>query len=149
MKPFLTFLTATFFCTQVFSQTNPFFKEWNTPYGVPPFDEIKVEHYMPAYQAGMAEESAQIWAIIRNPEAPTFENTIVAMDRAGALLRKVTPVFSGVSSVNSNPELQALARQFSPMMSKHSDDIILNPDLFKRVKAVYEQKDQLNLGQSY
>jgi len=146
MKPFLTFFTATFFCLQVFSQTNPFFKDWNTPFGVPPFDEIKIEHYLPAYQAGTAEESAQIWAIIRNQEPPTFENTIVAMDRSGALLRKVMPVFGGVSSVNNNSELQALARQFSPMMSKHNDDIILNPDLFKRVKAVYVQKEQLNLN---
>jgi len=146
MKPFLTFFTATIFCLQVFSQTNPFFKDWNTPFGVPPFDEIKIEHYLPVYQAGMAEESAQIWDIIRNQEPPTFENTILAMDRSGALLRKVMPVFGGVSSVNNNSELQALARQFSPMMSKHNDDIILNPDLFKRVKAVYEQKEQLNLN---
>ena len=128
-----------------FSQDNPFFKTWNTPFGVPPFNEIKIEHFWPAYQAGMAEEMAQIWEIIRNPEAPTFENTIVAMDNAGELLRKVTPVFSGLSSVNNNPELQQLARQLSPVSSKHRDDISLNPELFKRVKAVYAQKDRLNL----
>jgi len=145
MKPFYTFIITIFVCLQGFSQVNPFFKEWDTPYGVPPFNEIKIEHFMPAYQAGMAEEMAQIWAIIRNQEAPTFENTIVAMDRSGELLRKVMPVFSGISSVNNNAELQALARQFSPLMSKHRDDISLNPELFKRVKAVYVQKDRLNL----
>ncbi|MCL2289883.1 MAG: M3 family metallopeptidase [Bacteroidetes bacterium] len=146
MRSFFAFLFVAFLSLQTFSQTNPFFEEWNTPYGVPPFDKIKVEHFMPAYQAGMAEETAQIWAIIRNPETPTFENTIVAMDRSGTLLRKVVPVFSGLTSVNNNPELQALARQFSPMLSKHYDDISLNPELFRRVKIVYEQKDQLNLN---
>jgi peptidyl-dipeptidase Dcp len=146
MKSFFTFFLAFFLCLQGFSQVNPFFKEWNTPYGVPPFDEIKIEHFMPAYQAGMAEESAQIWAIIRNQEMPSFENTIVALDQSGELLRKVMPVFGGISSVNNNPELQALARQFSPMLSKHYDDINLNPELFKRVKAVYEQKEKLHLN---
>ena len=131
---------------QGFSQENPFFKEWTTPFGVPPFNEIKIEHFLPAFQAGMAEEMAQIWAIIRNPEAPTFENTIVAMDNAGALLRKVMPVFSGLTSVNNNSELQQLARKLSPVMSQHRDDIGLNPELFKRVKAVYAQKDRLNLN---
>jgi len=130
---------------QGFSQDNPFFKNWNTPFGVPPFNEIKIEHFWPAYQAAMAEEMAQVWDIIRNPEAPTFENTIVALDKSGDLFRKVMPVFSGLSSVNNNPELQQLARQISPIMSQHRDDIGLNPELFKRVKAVYAQKDRLNL----
>ena len=129
-----------------FSQENPFFKDWTTPFGVPPFNEIKIEHFWPAFQAGMAEEMAQIWDIIRNPEAPTFENTIVAMDHTGNLLRKVSPVFSGLSSVNNNPELQQLARRISPVMSQHRDDISLNPELFKRVKAVYSQKDRLGLN---
>ena len=145
-KTFITMSVAAILSLQGFSQDNPFFKEWNTPFGVPPFNEIKVEHFWPAYQAAMAEEMAQIWDIIRNPEAPTFENTIVAMDNAGDLLRKVTPVFSGLSSVNNNPELQKIARQISPVMSRHRDDIGLNPELFKRVKAVYAQKDRLNLN---
>ena len=146
MKNILTFTIAMTMSLQGFSQENPFFKNWTTPYGVPPFNEIKVEHFWPAYQAGMAEEMAQIWDIIRNPEAPTFENTIVAMDNAGALLRKVTPVFSGLTSVNNNPELQQIARQISPELSRHRDDISLNPELFKRVKAVYAQKDRLGLN---
>jgi len=147
MKKLLTFTIAAFMALQGFSNDNPFFKEWTTPFGVPPFNEIKLEHFMPAYQAAMAEEAAEIWAIIRNPEPPTFENTIVAMDRSGALLRKVTPVFGGLSSVANSPEMQRLARQFSPIMSKHRDDINLNPLLFERVKAVYAQKDRLNLNQ--
>ena len=146
MKLCIFSFVALICCLQGFSQDNPFFREWNTPYGVPPFDEIKIEHFMPAYQAAMAEEAAEIWAIIRNPEPPTFENTIVAFDKTGKLLRKVMPVFGGLSSVNNNPERQQLARQFSPMMSRHRDDINLNPDLFKRIKAVYEQKDKLNLN---
>ncbi|MCL1973187.1 MAG: M3 family metallopeptidase, partial [Bacteroidetes bacterium] len=145
-KIILTLTLSTLFSLTGFSQENPFFKEWDTPFGVPPFDQIKIEHFMPAYQAGMAEETAEIWAIIRNPQAPGFENTIVAMDKAGALLRKVTPVFSGLSSVNNNPALQRLAQQLSPLTSKHRDDINLNPELFKRVKAVYAQKDQLGLN---
>ncbi|MDR0794516.1 MAG: M3 family metallopeptidase, partial [Tannerella sp.] len=147
MKKFIfTVSVAVFLSLTGFSQDNPFFKEWNSPFGVPPFHEIKIEHFWPAYQAGMAEEMAQIWDIIRNSQAPTFENTIVAMDKSGALLNKVTPVFSGLTSVSNNPELQQLARQFSPVMSKHRDDISLNSELFKRVKAVYAQKDRLNLN---
>jgi peptidyl-dipeptidase Dcp len=145
-KIFLTISIAMTLSLLGFAQDNPFFKEWNTPFGVPPFNEIKIEHFLPAYQAGLAEEMAQIWDIIRNPQAPTFENTIVAMDKSGKLLSKVTPVFSGLTSVSNNPELQQLARQLSPLTSKHRDDINLNPELFKRVKAVYAQKDRLNLN---
>jgi len=146
MKPLFAFAMIAVMGVQGFSQENPFFREWNTPFGVPPFNEIKIEHFMPAYQAGMAEEAAQIWAIIRNPQAPTFENTIVAMDQAGELLRKVTPVFGGLTSVNNNPQLQELARQLSPLTTKHRDDINLNPELFLRVKAVYARKEQLHLN---
>ena len=145
-KKILTISIAMAFSLQGFAQDNPFFKEWNTPFEVPPFNEIRIEHFLPAYQAGMAEEMAQIWDIIRNPDAPTFENTIVAMDKSGKLLNKVTPVFSGLTSVNNNPELQQLARQLSPVTSKHRDDISLNPELFKRVEAVYAQKNQLDLN---
>jgi len=146
MKKILTFTIAAFACLQGFSNDNPFFREWNTPFGVPPFEEIKLEHFMPAYQAGIAEETAEIWAIIRNPAPPTFENTIVAMDRAGALLRRTMPVFNGISSVNSNTEVRELSRQFSSMTSQHRDNISMNPLLFQRVKAVYDQKDRLNLN---
>ena len=131
---------------QGFSQDNPFFKEWNTPFGVPPFDDIRIEHFMPAFQAGIAEATAEVWAIVRNQEPPTFENTIVALDQVGPLLRRTSPVFFGLMSVASTPEKRQLALQLSPMLSQHSDNINMNPLLFQRVKAVYEQKDQLDLN---
>lgn len=125
---------------------NPFFTEYTTPYGVPPFEEIKIEHYKPAFLQGMKEEMAEVNAICNNPEKPTFENTIVAMDQKGALLSKVRIVFGGQSGANTNAEMEALSREMSPLFSKHSDDIRLNPVLFARVKAVYDQKDQLGLN---
>ena len=113
---------------QGFAQDNPFFMAWNTPFGVSPFNEIKIEHFWPAYQAGIAEKMAQIWDIIRNPEASTFENAIVAMDKSGKLLSKVIPEYSGLTSMNNNLELQQLARRLSPVTSKHRDDISVNPE---------------------
>lgn len=127
------------------AEGNPFLSEYTTPYGVPPFEEIKIEDYKPAFMQGMKEEIAEIDAICNNTEEPTFENTIVAMDQSGKLLRKVRIVFGGQSGVNNNDELRALSREMSPVFSKHSDDIRLNPALFARVKAVYDKKDQLGL----
>ena len=124
---------------------NPFFAEYTTPFGVPPFDQIKFEHYKPALLQGMEEGRKEIEAIVNNPEEPTFENTIVALDEQGALLRKVQIVFGGQNSVNTNDEMQALSREMSPLLSKYSDDINLNPKLFARVKAVYDKKDELGL----
>lgn len=124
---------------------NPFFTEYTTPFGVPPFDQIEVAHYKPALLKGMEEHAKEVEAIVSNPEEPTFENTIVALDQCGQLLQKVMYAFGGQSSVNTNDEIQALEQEFYPMLSKHSDDIRMNPKLFARVKAVYEQKDQLGL----
>ena len=112
---------------------------------MPPFDQIEVAHYKPALLKGMEEQSKEIEAIVNNPEEPTFENTIVALDEQGALLRKVQIVFGGQNSVNTNDEMQALSREMSPLLSKYSDDINLNPKLFARVKAVYDKKDELGL----
>jgi peptidyl-dipeptidase Dcp len=127
------------------ADNNPFFVTWTTPYGVPPFDEIKNEHFRPAFEKGIAQLQADMRKIADNPAAPTFENTIVAMDHAGALLSKVAGVFFNVLSSDSDAERQAIAQEISPKLSKSSDDIYLNEKLFARVKAVYEQKDQLNL----
>ncbi len=124
---------------------NPFFSEYTTPYGVPPFDEIKVEHYKPALERAMEENKKEIEAIVNNPEPPTFENTIVALDQSGELLSKVMYAFSGQASVNTTEEIQALEQEIYPLLSKHSDDINLNPDLFARVKAVYENQEGMNL----
>ncbi|MEG1748703.1 MAG: M3 family metallopeptidase [Tannerellaceae bacterium] len=120
---------------------NPFLSEFTTPYGVPPFDDIKLEDYKPAFLQGMAEQVKEVEAITSNTSAPNFENTIAALDNSGQLLRRVSAVFYGQNSVNTNDEMQALSRELSPLLSKHDDDISLNSQLFARVKAVYESAD--------
>ena len=127
------------------SASNPFFTEYTTPYGVPPFDKIEVEHYKPAFLKGMEEHKKEIDAIVNNAEEPTFENTIVALDRTGSLLDKVLYAFSGQSSVNTTDEIQALEQECYPMLSAHFDDINLNPALFARVKKVYDKRATLAL----
>jgi peptidyl-dipeptidase Dcp len=125
---------------------NPFFSEWTTPFEVPPFDKIKPEHFIPAYEKGMEEEKAEIEEIVNNTEAPSFDNTIVALDRAGKLLSTVSRVFGGLSGANTNDEIKAIQKQMAPRLAAHRDEISLNKQLFERVKAVYEQRDELNLN---
>jgi len=136
----LLFMNA---CKQ--EEINPFFQEWDTPFGVPPFDKIKVEHYMPAYLAAMEEHNKEIEAIINNPEEPGFENTIVALDLSGQMLDKVRSTFSPINSANTNPEMQAVNRESSPLLTKHYNNISLNPELFNRVKKVWEKRNELDL----
>ena len=124
---------------------NPFFQEWNTPYEVPPFLDIKDEHYMPAYELGMKENLEEIDAIVKNPEAPTFANTIEELERTGKLLSKVGRVFSNLASSNTNPKLQELQRELSPMLSAHYDKIVLNEDLFNRVEEIWNNRESANL----
>lgn len=124
---------------------NPFFTEWTTPYGVPPFDEIRLEHYLPALQEGIKQHEAEIDAIVKNSEGPTFENTILALDKSGKLLNKVTGTFYPLNSADTDEEMQALAREVSPLMTQHSDNISMNPELFTRIKSVYDQRNELNL----
>jgi len=124
---------------------NPFFQEWNTPYEVPPFLDIKDEHYMPAYQKGMKENLEEIDEIVNNPEAPTFANTIEELERSGKLLSKVGRVFSNLASSNTNPKLQELQRDLSPMLSAHYDKISLNEGLFNRVDAIWQNRENLDL----
>ena len=128
------------------SDVNPFFAEYNTPFNVPPFEDIKIEHYEPAFLKAMEEEKADIEAICSNPEEATFENTILAFDRRGELFRKVRIVFSGISGANTSDEMDALNRKMSPLFSQHSDDIRLNPVLFARIKSIYEKKDEIGLN---
>lgn len=127
-------------------QNNPFLQPYNTKYEIPPFNKIKNEHYMPALKAGIARHNAEIEAIVNNPEAPTFENTILAYDRAGADLEKVLMVYFALSESNSSPELQAVAEEFEPLVAAHYDEVSMNPGLFKRVKALYDNRDKLNLA---
>lgn len=124
---------------------NPFFCDWDTPFGVPPFDKIKFEHFKPAFLKGMDDEMAEVNAIINNPADPTFDNTIKAMQYTGELLEKVQRAFGPLSSANTNDSIQALQREMSPLFSKHRDDISLNEKLFERVKKVYENRDKFNL----
>lgn len=124
---------------------NPFFTEYTTPFGVPPFDKIEVAHYKPAFLKGMEEHKQEIDAIVNNPQEPTFENTIVAIDQAGELLTKVSYAFGGQSSVNTTDEIQELEQEIYPLLSAHSDDISLNPALFARVKVVYDNQASLGL----
>lgn len=124
---------------------NPFFKTWTTPYGIPPFEEIKAEHYIPAFERGMEEQIAEIDVIVNNPEAPTFENTILALEYSGELLYNVAAVFFNLMEAVNSPEMEKIAENISPKLSKHSDNIGLNPELFKRIKTVYDNKENLNL----
>jgi len=126
-------------------EKNPFFMEWNTPFQVPPFENIRNDHFMPAFLEGMKQQQSEIDAIVSNKVSPTFENTIEAYDASGALLEKVNSVFYGLNAANTNKEMQEIARQISPISTKHYDDINLNPDLFKRIKAVYLQREHLDL----
>ncbi|MEG2756068.1 MAG: hypothetical protein RR931_05615, partial [Mucinivorans sp.] len=125
-------------------QENPFFTQWDTPFETPPFDKIKLEHYMPAFDSAMVAEKAEIDSIINNPEAPTFDNTILAMDRSGALLSKVSEVLYGITATDMTPELEELQGQVSEKLTAHSSDISLNAKLFERVKAVYNNMDGLD-----
>ncbi len=125
---------------------NPFMKEWDTPYGVPPFDEIKTEHYLPAMEEGMKQQAAEIAAIVDNTEEPTFENTILALENSGELLNKVTAVFFNLAECMNSPEMEAIAEEAVPKLSAHSDNINLSEGLFKRVKTVYDQRESLNLN---
>ena len=128
------------------NRTNPLLDQPDTPYGVPAFDQVKIEHYLPAFEAAIAENKAEIDAIVNNEAEPTFENTIVALDRAGLLLDRVQGVFFNVLEADGNDEMNAIAEKVSPMLSELSDGIILNDRLFARVKFVYDQRDQLGLN---
>ncbi len=126
---------------------NPLLTEWKTPFGTPPFNKIKNEHFMSAIQAGMDAEIAEVEAIVNNEEKPTFKNTIEALEKSGKLLGKVNRVFGALYGANTNPELQRIARETAPMLSKHNDDINLNDKLFARIKAIYEEKESLGLNE--
>jgi peptidyl-dipeptidase Dcp len=124
---------------------NPLLAEWETPFGVPVFDRIRDEHYLPAIKEGMSQEMVNIQAIVDNPEPPTFSNTVAALDRSDALLTKVLNVFRAMRSANTNETLQGIAKETAPMLAKHRDDILLNEKLFGRIKAVHEQQADLDL----
>ncbi len=125
---------------------NPLLKEFKTPYGVPPFDKIKYYHYLPAIKCAIYENKKEIEKIANNPSEPTFKNTIAALDRSGALLRRVVNIFSNQLSANTNDDLQEIAKKVMPLLTKHMDEIYMNEKLFKRVKYVYENQEKFNLN---
>lgn len=126
---------------------NPFRAEWTGPFGVPPFAEIKDEHYMPAVKKGIVEMRAEIDAIVSNPDEPTFENTILALEKSGQSLDKVIRVFGNITNTDTNDALNALEGEIYPMLTREQDAVTFNPKLFARVKAVYDQRDRLGLDE--
>ncbi len=149
-------ITMTTACKNKNNMDNPFFKayppdsteqgQWNTPYNIPVFESIKPEHYLPAFKEGIARQKAEINAIADNDETPSFENTIEALEQSGDLLNEVSAIFFNLAECVNNDEMEAIAEEVTPLISAHSDDIMLNAKLFKRVKAVYEQRESLNLN---
>ncbi len=155
MKRHAAMLTAIFLALALFApqpavaqnaaQDNPFFQARTTPFGFPPFDQIQEAHYLPAFREGMKREQAEIAAIANSRKAPTFANTIVAMDRSGMFLDDVSAPFYTLLAADTTPGLQAIARELSPLLTAHRDAISLNEKLFARVKAVYDQRGRLKL----
>ncbi len=127
------------------NSSNPLLEQPATPFGVPAFDQVKLEHYMPAFEQAIAENKAEVDAIVANEEAPTFANTIEALDRSGMLLERVAGVFFNVLEADGNDEMDAIAEKVSPMMSELSAYITLNEGLFARIKAVYDQRESLDI----
>ncbi len=125
---------------------NPFLEKFETPFGIPPFEKIKTEHFLPAMKEAMKLHIEEIESIITNSEPPSFENTIVALDRAGELLTLVSLTFDNLNSANTNEAMQKVDEESAPLLSRHRDDIALNEKLFQRVKEVWNQRDKLELN---
>ena len=147
IKKTLTILAAScmmYSCTTK-TESNPFFTEFQTEYGVPSFDKIKLEHYEPAFLKGIEEQNQNIEAIIESPEVLTFENTIVALDNSAPILDRVSAIFFNMTDAETTDSLTELSIKLAPVLSEHEDNISLNQALFKRINDVYQQKDSLNL----
>jgi peptidyl-dipeptidase Dcp len=129
------------------NNTNPFLTEWDTPYGIPDFGAVKEKHYVPAFEAGIAQQQAEINAIIANPDAPTFENVVEAYEKSGAILDRAVGVLFNVSETDSTPALQEIVEQVLPLISVHSDNIFMNADFFKKVEVLYNDMENLGLNQ--
>ena len=126
---------------------NPFYEESSLYMYYPPFDDIKVEHYEPAFIKGMAEQESEINAIAENKEPPTFENTILEMEKSGAILDRVATVFFALTSAHTNEGIEKIRAVMAPKLSAHSDKILLNELLFKRISKLYEERNDLGIDQ--
>lgn len=127
------------------SEANPFFQKYDTPFQVPPFEDIKAEHFMPAFVKGMEDSKKEIEVILTNPEEATFENTIVALDNAGDLLNRVAIVFFNQTGMDTNDEIQKIQMEVTPLLAAHGDEIQLDPRFFARIKTVYDNQAKFNL----
>ena len=141
----ITFGSCTGTNNEDFANDNPFFKEFDTPFQVPPFDKIKTEHYIPAFEEGMKRQLQEIKAITDNAEAPTFANTILPYDKSGEMLDRVSNVFFNLLECKSDDAMQAIAEKVMPLLSQHSDSIIMNAKLFERINTVYDQRHDMGL----
>ncbi len=149
MKNKILILTSVIFflsCANEENNMNPFLQEYDTPFQIPPFEDIKIKHYKPAFELGMEENLLEINKITSNPEKPSFENTIVELERVGKTLDKVSNVFFNLLSSNTNEEMDDLAVEISPKLSAHGDNILLNKELFERIESVYSERASLNLS---
>lgn len=125
---------------------NPFMEEWDTPYGVPPFDKIKPEHYLPAFEEGMKQQKENIDAIVNSTEEPTFANTIIPLEYSDELLNKVSMVFFNLTECCNDEEMEKLADTIMPLVTQHGDDVMLNEKLFQKVKTVYDNREKEKLN---
>ena len=139
-------LSIAIIMTAVSCNVNPFLTSWDTPYGIPDFTQVKEKHYVPAVEAGIAQQTAEIQAIINNTEAPTFENVVEAYERSGAILDRVVGVLFNLSETDGTESLQKIVEQVLPMMSVHSDDIFMNPAFFAKVEVLYNDMENLGLN---
>jgi peptidyl-dipeptidase Dcp len=146
MKKLLYFLAAAMAAVSCIGN-NPFFAEWETPYGIPDFDAVKEKHYLPAVVVGIAQQQAEIEAIIANTEEPTFANVVEAYEKSGAILDRVTGVLFNLSETDATPSLQAIVEKVLPQLSVHSDNIFMNPAFFKKVEVLYNDMENLGLNQ--
>lgn len=144
MKKIVSFLAFALVMTACSNRTNPFLTEWDTPFGIPPFDKIEVSDYIPALKAGIEQQNKEIDAIVSNPEAPTFENTIAPLELSGEILAKVSGVLYNVSETDRSDALDAVLDEAIPMLSEHSDNISFNKALYNRIATIYNA-DQSNL----
>jgi peptidyl-dipeptidase Dcp len=132
-------------CTNTKNDANPFFADSPVEFGIPQFDQIKIEHYKPAFLQGMKEQNEEIEAIINNPDAPTFDNTIAALEFSGKTLARVSGVFFNLVGAETNDDLKAINKEISPLLSEHEDNITLNDKLFERIKSVYDNRESAGL----
>ena len=145
MKRFFAIALAVFAMTACNQRTNPFLEEWNTPYGIPPFEKIQNADYLPALQEGIKAHNAEIQAIVDNPEAPTFDNVIAAFDASGDLLAKVSGVLFNLAETDNSDELEKVVEEATTLVAQHDNEVTFNKALFAKVEAVNKQKDALGL----